>query len=383
MNLTQGVCFFLSPSSRISKNAALFATSVLLLSGALVQTAEATPNVINYNSVKVPKGLVLQQPTASNFNFIPDSRCTMINVNLKNPTSKSVVVQASAIRIFAGVKTSSYTGSKYLEILPKDYVSISLGCLNGEYTAVTNSGLVLTGTFRQKQLTTFNLKKLVTPKGAKLTPLNLFNLNYDPITRKTEVMLIIQDSIPGTAFRLKNIKVNNKKTTHMLHILEVPMSLDVSAKFPDVKPIYAVSLANIPGDVRVGKKFKITGSIVRERATPLVNTYLVNGRSYDSNNSEFQIPDPATWKYDAKRKVTTVYTYLTNTDASTRYDLSALQLSTRDSRNRPINRTVSPGIITVTGPNRIVNLFTLPGDFRTNQRTVTVSGAVTIGTPPG
>lgn len=373
----------MSQSSRSSKNVALFVSSILLLSGAMVQTASATPNVINYNSVKVPKGLFLQQPTASNFTYIPSNRCTEISVDLKNPTSKLVIVQASAIRIFAGVKTSSYTGSKYLQILPKDYVSVPLGCLNGEYSAVSNSGLVLTGTFRQKQLTTFNLKKLVTPKGAKLTPLNLINLNYDPISRKTEVMLIIQDSQLGTAFRLKNIKVNNKKTGHMLHILEIPVFLDVSAKFPNAKPTYALSLANIPGDVRVGKKFRITGSIVRERATPILNTFSVNGRSYDPNNSEFQIPDPATWKYDAKRNVTTVYTYLTNTDASTRYDFSALRLSTRDSRNRTINRTVSPGIITVTGPNRIVNLFTLPGDFRTNQRTVTVSGAVAIGTPPG
>ncbi len=345
--------------------ATLIATSV---------PARATSQVVSTKPVHIKaKGISIQQPVTDDWTYDAGSDCTNIDVKLANSTGKTIVVKVS-LRAFWGFKDTTYTGSPLVQIDAHSATDLPLGCIPGEVHVVANSGIVLTGSITKKTLSTFNFSKIKFPAGVKRLPINLTSIMYNPITRTTDVLLSATDSVPGSVLRLKNIKINGKKVTHNLYEFTFPINFEVSTTISDTNPpTYAVVLANIKGNVVTGRHFKVTGTVIREPATILNQTFTVQHNPQPI--SEFSIPDPAGWKYDAATNTTTVWNWLPKESDNSGYDLSNLQLSTTDAAGNPLTRTSAQTMVHMTGAQGMaVDLFTLPGDWRSKHPAVTVLG---------
>jgi hypothetical protein len=301
---------------------------------------------------------------------------TTFYLDLKNTSSKNINVDMSKVSLFdettstvkkIGTILSEYSLATILPVNPaNEYPGGSIGItVKGDLSE--SRKLNIKGNVKLGTPSTVKMGGLKLPSGYKLEPFNFSTISYDPIKKVTVIALeITKVGTSSSALEISKASIQKGKIdTTYSHIAPV---LNESKD----KTIYYHTFGTVQGDQRMGKIITISGKLSAVKRTPYTNTATLDNELrplYVSSDWQVQ---PEYWKYDSKKKVTSLLVYIDafSLTAPTTVYFCKLNITYKGESITPL---VAPKEFKPRS-NGYTTLALIPGDIRTKGGEVKVSG---------
>jgi hypothetical protein len=306
---------------------------------------------------------------------------TYVNLALKNTTKSSISITVASIivvnsKVDAKKSVATVTKENGLITVPSDSVPSNSPAMiqlvgNGDLTQ--NRKLIIKGKATVVVPSKLDLTKVTVPNGLTIMPIDLSNFDYDLKTDKTTLYLEIRSkkadkNAPALSFE------NITSTTALVKSVN-PFAAPFVSDINKVNTYFA-EIGTFKGDVRVGKKLALSGNVTSFARTKYTNTATLNPQNDSIGISQDPV-QPEYWKYDAKKKTTTVFQYFwpdESTKSATIYTCN-LKIVLNGKAVKAITKGTTFNA-PFTEPQ--ITIAVLPGDLRVKGGTLAVTGNYTL-----
>ena len=337
--------------------------------------ARVLPSTLK-SSAKLPSGLRLSA-APEQWYFDEDAKTTEASpVTLSNSGSKPLSVSMSSAKLFSvtgAVTTDLRVAPKplqYVTVPAKGSVDISL--FAGAYSGDLRFGhtLTLTATVSLVTPSKFDVTGLKVTKGYTVDPLSFAMVEYDPVTKSTDVSMVMSQPAASSdrALIFTSGTINGKV------VKAAVIAGQVGPERAQKTRLFYVPLGSVKGDVRLGQTLKVTGNIVA-----VTKTKYSNSAELDDEGTLAYVDAliaPESWAYDAVKKSTAITVRFANDDeVPATIGMCNLTVTVGGKKVSPAKTNVTiraGGVATAT-------LFTVPGDLRYGGTQVKVTGSYTVG----
>lgn len=345
---------------------------------AVVATISSTlPTTFSKGKLTLAKGLKLGALSALDWTYFDDeapvgfTNATRPCVSVKNTSSAAITLKAK-LTWLVGTRTLKPTGQQIITVAKGKTV-----CLTGNETNRPNVAgdmrwgkkASVSGSISSTKATVLNPSALTLPAGftAVGTPI----LSYSSATKKTKLSI----EVDGPVGFEDNLIATN------LAVNSVYLAFNPVAGVPSSEPATYTQrilyLGEFAGDLRSGKKIKVSGTVAASAPSSLDLTDYTGVVGATSGC----YPDTQE-NWDATAAVTHVTFICYNVSgAAVSFDLSGLDVTFTPNGGSPTAATLESGLSSVAVPNgtlaKRVRIAGIMGDARTGANSTAIAGTVT------